>query len=124
MDTIGIIIKYGIIAPLYTVFWYIIPILLIIAVPIFISGIIIALFGTLGHILFITLFAIALLYYVKYLFKIFYPKKKRKIKTKTLQKKKGTKFSTSLNSSTRIKNYTNRYRNYTNRYGNYRNKLS
>jgi hypothetical protein len=77
----SVIIKYGVIAPLYTAIRHIIPILVIFGLPIFLAGMIVAAVGVMGHVFFLLLFAAALLYYFKFAYKLFYPseiKKKKK----------------------------------------------
>jgi hypothetical protein len=122
--TVKGIIKYGIIAPLYSTILHIIPILVLFGLPIFIAGMIIAIFGVMGHVFFIVLFTFALLYYFRFSYYIIFPKgKKTKVKYNV---KKTKKFSTSLGQSRRqartsyngynyLPNYRNRY-NYSYRY--------
>jgi len=72
-----IIIKYLIIMPLYVAFRWIIPIALIIALPVFIAGMLVAMFGVLGHIFFLLLFFLGVLYYFKNVNNIFNPSLKK-----------------------------------------------
>ena len=75
--------KYGVIAPLYTTVRHIIPILVVFGIPIFLAGMIVAAVGVMGHVFFLLLFAVSLIYYFKFAYKLFYPgKKKSKIVSK------------------------------------------
>lgn len=80
--------KYGIVMPLYLVY-KLIPVFIIVGIPIFISGILIALIGTLGHIFFMVLFGIAVLFYFRHAYSIFNGKQKdKKDKNKKTRKPK------------------------------------
>lgn len=63
----------------------------IIAIPVFLAGMLVALFGTIGHILFLLIFVLGVYYYIKTASSIFTGKKDSKTKTKSEPKTK-TKF--------------------------------
>ena len=75
----------------------------------------VAILGTMGHIFFLILFTVALLYYFRYVYKLFNPSSKQKLtptnklKNKSLRSTKS--FNTSLGRS--------KYNRYSSRYGRY-----
>lgn len=105
------ILKYGVVAPIYTAFRWIIPILVVYGLPIFIAGMLVAILGTMGHIFFLILFAIALLYYFKYVYNIFNPSSTIPTKPKKKQSVTPKKFNKSL--------FDSRYRGYNRPYDKY-----
>lgn len=104
------IFKYGVVAPIYTAFRWIIPILVVYGLPIFIAGMLVAILGTMGHIFFLLLFAIALLYYFKYVYNVFNPSSKIPVKPKKKQSVATKKFNKSL--FNRNKGYRGSYNRY------------
>jgi hypothetical protein len=72
------IFKYLIAVPLYSLIVHIIPILVIFGIPIFMAGMIVAAVGgVLGHIFFLLLFVIAIIFYFKFAYNLFYPGEKK-----------------------------------------------
>jgi hypothetical protein len=110
-EIIKAILKYGIAAPLYMTFRWIIPILVLFGIPIFIAGMIVAIIGVMGHIFFILLFVFGLLYYFRFAYRIIYPSSKKDKRKKT-KLKKHKKFSTSLGQGRRYNRNQYGYSNY------------
>lgn len=77
--------KYGIVMPIYVAIRHIIPIMVLYGLPIFIAGMLVALIGTMGHIFFLILFGLAVMYYLRNVYKLFNGKIKT---TKKTSKKK------------------------------------
>lgn len=109
------ILKYGVAAPLYTAFRWLIPILVIYGLPIFIAGMLVAILGTMGHIFFLILFTVALLYYFRYVYKIFNPSTTKKPST-SQHKKKTLKSTKSFDTSLGYGRYGRGYDRYGRRY--------
>ena len=86
-QVIAKIAKYLIVYPIYTAFRWIIPIMVLYGLPIFIAGILVALVGTLGHMFFIILFTLAVLYYFKHVGSVFKGLKPKRRSNKPAKKK-------------------------------------